>query len=98
MSDDIKINQLTKVSRNPDVAWRILGDQLIAITPTDNCVHRFNETGSFIWKCLEKGPEPLSELIQKVEGHFEMSEKVVELEVINFVKEITEKGIVKIEY
>ena len=49
-----KLTLDTKVARNPDVAWRILGDFLIAITPSSNSVHRFNKTGADLWKALEK--------------------------------------------
>jgi hypothetical protein len=87
----------TKVSRNPDVAWRILGDYLIAVTPADNRVHRFNETGTFIWRCLEHNALSLAVLKEKIETHFDMQGKSAEKDLFDFISETTDKGIVNID-
>jgi len=97
MSVKANLTLNTKVSRNPDVAWRILGDYLIAVTPADNRVHRFNETGTFIWRCLENNTLNLAELKEKIETHFDMQGRSAEKDLFDFISETTEKGIVDID-
>ena len=97
MAENSKIKLSTKIRRNPDVAWRILGGYLIAITPSDNRVHRFNETGTFIWKCLEGAPLSLAEVKQKIEGHFDMQDWNAEGDLLSFIPDIVSKGVIQIE-
>ncbi|MFC1583935.1 PqqD family protein [Fibrobacterota bacterium] len=97
MTQKADITLDTKISRNPDVAWRVLGEFLIAVTPSDNRVHRFNETGTFIWKCLEEAPIKLGDIKRRIEDHFNLQGHNAEKDLFHFVFEVTGKGIVHIE-
>jgi hypothetical protein len=92
-----KVDETTFVTRNPDVAWRILGKYLIAITPSDNKVHRCNATGAFIWKCLGKDGKSLGEIRKKIEEAFDVGRRSPKTELPAFILEIAEKGLVLIE-
>ena len=87
----------TKIYRNPDVAWRILGQNFIAITPSDNKVHRFNETGAYLWEALEEQHLSIEELAQKIESHFEMEKKSAKEDILQFTAEIIKRGLVHID-
>ncbi len=93
---DAELTLDTVVSRNPDVAWRILGDFLIAITPSSNTVHRFNKTGADLWKFLESGGQRISELVTSLENLYDIDRTRAENDVLGFFREVTEKGIVTV--
>ena len=93
---DSKITLKTTVSRNPDVAWRILGDFLIAITPSSNTVHRFNKTGANLWKSLENEGVTIQDLVSSIENLYDIDREKAEKDVLAFFTEVIKKGIVNI--
>ena len=91
-TNEISLN--TTVSRNPDVAWRILGNFLIAITPSSNTVHRFNKTGADLWKFIENDNVTISELVTSLENLYDINRSQAEKDVLGFFREVVKKGIV----
>lgn len=61
-----------KIKRHPDVAWRILEERLIAVTPHDSSIHRFNPTATFLWSLLEGTGKSRSELAEALSHHFNL--------------------------
>jgi hypothetical protein len=58
------------VSRSSRLAGRLFEERMLVITPSDSMLHRFNETGTFIWQQLEK-PASLAALCAAMAEHFE---------------------------
>jgi len=73
-----------KARRNPLAAWTLIEGELMAITPEDSVLHRFNETGSFIWERLD-GQQSLAEIAKLLTEEFEVPAAEAEADVAEFV-------------
>lgn len=91
------LNSNTLIKRHPDIAWRKIGDYLMAITPGNNSVHRFNETGATIWELLGEDGITFNNLCIGLENEFEVPKSTAESDLKIFLEEVSKKGIVNLE-
>ena len=92
-----ELKSSSSINLNPDVAWRILGKYLIAITPKDSKVHRFNETGTLIWNNLDEEPKSLETLRDLMVSNFDVDKKTAQKDLMKFIAEIYNKGLITID-
>lgn len=55
-----------------------------------NCIMSLNETGAFLWNCMETGAEE-SELVQKMTDEFEVTEETAAKDVAVFLNQLRQK-------
>ena len=82
--------------RDERTAWRIIEGEAVIVTPLDSKVHILNEVGTRIWELLEGKEMKVGQIIEMICEEFEVAQKKAEEDVNKFVKEMCEKGIVKI--
>lgn len=76
-----------KPKRNPMAAWTQVSGELMVITPENSVLHRFNETGTFIWQHLD-GEHSLAEIAGLVAAEFEVSLEEANADVMEFVSKM----------
>jgi hypothetical protein len=92
----MKIADSSVVSRSGQIAQRLFEEQMLVITVEDSKLHRFNETATFIWQCIET-PKRVGEIIDAVGEQFDIdNEKESAVEVKHFIEAMAEKGLVEI--
>jgi len=82
--------------RDERTAWRIIEGEAVIVTPLDSKVHILNEVGTRIWELLEGKEMKVGQIIEMICEEFEVAQKKAEEDVDKFIKEMCEKGIVKI--
>lgn len=83
------------VSRDEKTASRVLGGEAVVLTPTDSKIHSLNETGTRIWELLADKPT-VGEVIAQIHSEFKVDEEQAKEDVIAFLEEMTDKGMVKL--
>lgn len=83
------------VSRDESTASRVLGDEAVVLTPLDSKIHSLNETGTRIWELLADKPT-VGEIIAQIHREFKVDEEQAKEDVIAFLEELAEKGMIKL--
>ena len=92
----MKLTLNSKVKRCQEVAWRILEDNLVVITPKDTTIHRANETGVFIWQQLGSRAKRVEQIVKTLHTTYDVTEKKAQSDVLSFVKTAVKKRILEI--
>ena len=88
------IGHTTVVAIKEDIAIRKVAGVYLIITP-DNVLHRIEATsGVFILDLLQERPLTAEEVIDSVRSHFDTSGQDIERIVLDFLKDLCEKGII----
>jgi hypothetical protein len=74
----------TIVTRNKDVAWRIIEGEAILISAEDSMLHSLDEVGTRIWE-LADGSSTVKEIAQKIFDEYEIDLETAENDVAEFV-------------
>ena len=72
------------VSRNKDVAWRIIENEAILISAEDSMLHSLDEVGTRIWE-LSDGSNTVEQIIDTIFDEYEVDRETAEKDVIEFV-------------
>ena len=72
------------VSRNKDVAWRIIENEAILISAEDSMLHSLDEVGTRIWE-LSDGSNTVEQIIDTIFEEYEVDRETAEKDVIEFV-------------
>ncbi len=91
-----KMNLKSYIHRNPDIAWRYLGEYLIAITPKSNQVHRLNHSAVAIWKSLEGGKKTMASIVEDICELYDTDAHTASNDIQGFISEIAEKGLIEV--
>jgi hypothetical protein len=90
----IKLNDY--VTRSEDLAFRIIQEEAIILTAQDRVIHTLNQVGTRIWELLKPGMK-VGELIEKVCDEYEVDRIKAEEDVMKFLTELGEKGIIVVK-
>jgi hypothetical protein len=85
-----------KISRNKNVAWQIVDGQVLIVTSSDSTLHMLNSIGTKIWELIDR-KRTIEELSELICDEFEVEKEKALKEVTEFVKELSNKGIVVID-
>jgi hypothetical protein len=85
------------IVREPGIAWRILGDQAVLISPRDNMLYPLNTVGTRFWE-LADGSRTLQEAVTLLFEEFEVELQVLEADLREFVGHMQEKGLIRISH
>ena len=91
------ITAKTNIKRHPDIAWRKIGDYLMAITPGNNAVHRFNGTGAAVWEILGEQGKSFQQICHQIVDNFQASPSEVKKDITTFIEDISAKGIITLD-
>lgn len=80
----MRISLDTKVKQSPKVIKKVLQGKVYIFTQKDLNLHSFNEVASFIWMAAKK-PVSVEQLVNKVVKEFEVSKRVAQKDVKEFV-------------
>lgn len=84
------------VSRSDDLAFRVIQGEAIILTAKDRVIHTLNEVGTRIWELIDTGIK-VGDLIAKICEEYEVDERQAERDVLEFLGELKEKGIIVIQ-
>ena len=81
------------LSRSPQTASRILGDEMIIMSTVDSTLLSLNPTGTVIWQAAD-GKTPLSRIVEeKVCAEFDVTTEQAWTDTEEFVARLVEHGI-----
>ena len=87
----------SQIISKKDIPWRIIEEEALLVDVQRGEVVHLNEVGAEIWKVInEKKDEKTSveKLIEHICSQFEIDENTAEKDVLDFVNELVEKGLV----
>jgi coenzyme PQQ biosynthesis protein PqqD len=79
-----------KVTRDENVAWRIIGDEAVLLSAEDSSVHSLDAVGTRIWELCD-GEKTVSEIVDQVVSEFEVDRETAEKDVVEFIEELMKK-------
>jgi coenzyme PQQ biosynthesis protein PqqD len=79
-----------KVTRDENVAWRIIGDEAVLLSAEDSSVHSLDAVGTRIWELCD-GEKTVSEIVDQVVSEFEVDRETAEKDVVEFIDELMKK-------
>lgn len=87
---------LTSLVSHPahPVQTDVAGETVLMSLERSRC-YGLGEMGSTIWKCLES-PIRVSDLIAKLNEEYEAAPGVIERDVLDFLKEMAEEGLIEV--
>ncbi len=74
---------------------REIGEETIFLSEKGDMIHMVNEVGSFVWKALD-GKHSLLDILDRLLDEYEVSRHQAEGDLISFVDELAQKGLVTI--
>ncbi|MBC7542573.1 MAG: PqqD family protein [Candidatus Sericytochromatia bacterium] len=79
---------------HPSLAWRVVGDEVILVDPTqaDTVVRVFNTVGGAIWLQLD-GTRDLATVAEIVAATYEAPLADIQADVLAFAETLTAKGV-----
>ena len=86
----IEAGKMPKVA--PDIVWRMLDDNAVVVSPREGEVRVLNEVGTAIWQLLVQ-EEGLPAIEQYLTTHFEVTQTRAHDDLLIFLEELTERGI-----
>jgi hypothetical protein len=81
--------------RADDLPFRTLGEETVVVNTRTREVHVLNGTGSRIWTLLSPA-RSVSDLVQALDGEFDLEAEEAAGEVTAFVEELVDKGLVTV--
>lgn len=79
-----------RVEGNP---WQTLEEETLIISPKDHISHETGGVGSYIWGFLT-GEMPLISIVDYVCSEFEVARDVAEEDLIQFIQQLEDRGLV----
>jgi coenzyme PQQ biosynthesis protein PqqD len=79
-----------KVTRDENVAWRIIGDEAVLLSAEDSSVHSLDAVGTRIWELCD-GEKTVSEIVDQVVSEFDVDRETAEKDVVEFIEELMNK-------
>jgi len=88
------VEQTFVATRDPELVWRPLDDELVIVRPADGQIRVLNGVGSFIWQLLD-GQRAVCNLAEMVADEYQVSPGEAELDIGAFLGELADDGLVK---
>lgn len=84
----------TMVKRSDNQVFCVLNDEVALLNLDRAFYFGLNDTGAYIWKCLEK-PRSVADLCDDVQAHFEITADACRQDVLVFLASMQEAGLVE---
>jgi hypothetical protein len=79
------------VVQHPDIAWREVDGRAAIITPSDGTLRMLNETGTFLWKRMERASKVAS-LLAALEKTYDVGAGQACRDVLSFINRLERDG------
>ena len=89
-----KLSPSSVIRRNPNQVFSEVDDEVVMLSITNSEYYNLNEIGSIIWRQLKESTS-LNKLISKLTQEFEVSEDECRTDVLPFINELLELGIIE---
>lgn len=87
-----KLDLNQHVSRNPEVAFTQIDDDLVMMDPNDSLFYGVNAMGNKIWSLLAFKTLSLSDICELIQRDYDVSEEQCVEDVKRFVEEMVEQN------
>lgn len=87
-----KLVLTSKISRNPDVAFTQIDDDLVIMGPEDSLFYGVNAVGTKIWTLLEFNTLTLNEICEQIQHDFAVTEAQCIEDSMQFVNAMVEQN------
>ena len=78
--------------KTTDIAWRVIEGQAFIINTKTSTLHELDETGTFIWKLIEKGASAEGAAAE-LAANFNVTLDTASKDTEEFLSELEKKGI-----
>ena len=85
----------TYIARSKSVAARMLGGEMMIMSPRDTTLFNLNDVGSVIWQSAD-GQTPLDEIVARLCAEFDVAPEVARQDAESFIQELAEHGILHV--
>jgi hypothetical protein len=85
----------TYVARSKQVAARMLGGEMMIMSPRDTTLFNLNDVGSVIWESAD-GKTPLDDIVARLCAEFDVAPEVARQDAETFIQELAEHGILHV--
>ncbi len=85
----------TYIARSKQVAARMLGGEMMIMSPRDTTLFNLNDVGSVIWQSAD-GQTPLDEIVARLCAEFDVAPEVARQDAESFIQELVEHGILHV--
>lgn len=83
----------SKLIRDPDAAWRDINGEMIIVSPVESMMHALNDVAALVWMNAD-GKTTVREIVQRVCNDFDVDTETAEKDVVEFVRDLSEQGMV----
>lgn len=80
-----------RVTRAPNVAWRVLDGAAVLVAPSSPAIQTLNPVGTLIWSLADG--RPLPDIVDAVVNEFDVDRTQASLDVEHFVRDLEGKGL-----
>lgn len=87
-------DKMKKFSKTANVACRIIEGQAFIVNTQTSTLHELDETGTFIWKLIEKGKN-IDEVAEALSESFDVTRQNAGKDAEEFISELKKKGILQ---
>ena len=87
----------TKPERSEKAVYRMVDGEAVIVEPQNGMVNVINEVGSRIWE-LTDGRRSVAQIADIISSEHEISTKTALKDAIEFLEEMSEKGLIKISH
>ncbi len=81
------------IAPDPDVAARLINNEIIILTPFDGVLHNLNPVATYVW-CLMDGKHRLKDIILCLCSEYDVLFPAAERDVMHFVEDMLAKRII----
>lgn len=85
----------TKINIPDTLFLQKVDDETILLDSNTNEYFSINEIGTFIWETLEEKKD-LKSVKEEIISNYDVDEKQVENDILNFIQEVANKGLITI--
>ncbi len=86
----------TKINIPETLFLQKVDDETILLDSNTNEYFSINETGTLIWETLEEKKD-LNSVKEEIISNYEVDEKQVEKDILNFIQEVVNKGLITLK-
>ena len=86
------LNINSVVSRNEDVAYTYMDDEMVAMGGEDNLYYGVNAVGAEIWAYLDKGTVSIQGICDELQRRYDVAQEHCLTDVFAFVQQMHEKN------
>jgi hypothetical protein len=87
----------TYPARSKQVAARMLGGEMMIMSPRDTTLFNLNEVGAVIWESAD-GQTPLDEIVTRLCAEFDVAPEVAREDAETFIQELAGHGIMHVSH